>query len=488
MLVRQLMLESTLLAVIGGALGYPLAMLGVRLLLALDPRALPRAQAIHADMGVLGFAFVVALATGVICGVVPAIRGSRVGLSEALKEGGRSGSAGRGGNRFRAGLVVIEVALGVILMTSAGLLARSFRALTEVQPGYRIEHVLTMQLSLAARRYEDLNLCRRFFERLPEQVQALPGVEAAGITNFVPLDSFKNTVAIWLDTQPVQNDETVIRLDNRVVSPGYFRAMGVPLIAGRFFEPEDRAETPMVMLVNEAFAREFFPRGDALGHRIRMSARDPIVGEIVGVVGSFREASIAEQPRREVFTAYSQTPVRGGALVVRSAGDPGALASAVRGVLASIDADVPAFDTRTMRQQVDDSLAQPRMRGALLAVFSLVSMLLAALGVYGVISCAAVERRQEIGIRIALGARIGQVRGMIIGEGLRLTFVGLALGLAGAAAVMRLLQNFLFGVTAADPITYAATAAIFLTVALAASYVPARRATRGDPLRALREE
>ena len=275
-LVRQMMIESALLAMIGGALGYPLAILGVRLLVALDPRALPREQSIHADAGVLAFVFLASLATGVICGIVPAIRGSRVSLEEALKEGGRSGPAGRRGNRFRTVLVVIEVALGVTLMAGAGLLARSFRALNQVQPGYKIENVLTMQLGLTAARYEDMNLCGRFFERLIEQVQALPGVEAAGVTNLLPLDSFKNMAAVWLDTQPVQNEETVIRLDNRVVSPGYFRAMGVPLVAGRFFEPSDRRDAPVVMIVNQAFAREFFPRGDAVGHQIRMSARNPI--------------------------------------------------------------------------------------------------------------------------------------------------------------------------------------------------------------------
>ncbi|HML17015.1 MAG TPA: ABC transporter permease [Bryobacteraceae bacterium] len=487
-LIRQLLIESTLVAIIGGAMGYPLAVLGVRLLLALDPRALPRAQSIHVDAGVLAFAFLASLATGIICGIVPAIRGSRVSLSEALKEGGRSGSAGRPGNRFRAALVVIEVALGVMLMAGAGLLARSFRALTEVEPGYKIENVLTMELGLSAARYQDTNLCRRFFERLIDRVQALSGVQAAGITNLLPLNAYKNTAGIWLDTQPVRTSETMIRLDNRVVSPEYFRAMGVPLIAGRFLAPTDREDTPIVMVVNEAFAREFFPRGDALGHRIIMGDRNPVTGEIVGIVGSFRESSIAEPPRREVFTAYSQTPVRGGTLVIRSAADPAALASAIRATLASIDQDVSAYNVRTMRQQVDDSLSQPRLRGALLAVFSMVALLLASLGVYGVISCAAVERKQEIGIRVALGARIGQVRGMIVGEGLRLTAIGLALGLIGAAAATRLMQGLLFGVTAADPITYAATAAIFIAVAFAASYVPARRATRLDPLRVLREE
>lgn len=487
-LIRQLMLESAVLAMIGGVLGYPLAILGVRLLLWLDPRALPRAASIHADLGVLGFAFVVSLATGVIFGIVPAIRGSRVSLGEALKEGGRSGTAGRRGNRFRAALVVIEVALGVVLMTGAGLLARSFRNLTEVQPGYRIDNVVTMQLALMGPHYQGVNEWRRFFDQFLDRMQGLPGVQAAGITNLLPLQPYQNTAPIWIDTQPVHNDQTVIRVDNRVVTPGYFPAMAVPLIAGRFFQASDRADTPLVIIVNQTFAREFFPNGGALGHRITIKTRPPVVGEIVGVAGSFREASIAEQPRRELFTAYSQTTVLGGTVVVRSAVDPASLIAAVRAMAASIDPDVPIYNVRTMRRIVNDSLIQQRLRGALLAVFSLVALLLASLGVYGVISCSAVERRQEIGIRVALGAGIGQVRGMIVWQGLRLTAIGLAVGLAGAAAATRLMQGLLFGVTAGDPATYLFTALIFAAVALAASYIPARRVTRIDPLRALRDE
>jgi len=487
-LIRQLLIESALLSLCGGALGFPLAVLGVHLLMALGPHALPRASEIRVDPGVLAFAFLVSLATGMIFGVFPALRGSRVDLANALKEGGRSGTAGRDRNRFRAALVVVEVALGVVLMAAAGLLTRSLQALTHIDPGYRVRNVLTMRIALTGPSYRDLEECRRFFDRLIPALEQIPGVEAAGTTNWLPLRPDRNTVGIWLDTQPVRSEDTRLRLDNRVVTPGYFRAMGVPLIAGRFFETTDRAGNPQVVVVNNAFAREFFPRGDAVGHRVTVDFGTPWIAEIVGVVGSVREASLAEDPRRELFTSYNQTTILGQSLVVRTTGDPAGYAAAIRNAVASIDKNVPVYDTRTMQAQVDESLAQPRMRGVLLSVFSAIALVLASLGIYGVIACAVAERRQEIGIRMALGAGRSQVRRMVVNEGLKLTVIGLLVGLAAAAATTRLLAGFLFGVTPGDPFTFIATAAVFVVVAIAASYLPARRATRVDPLTVLRQE
>jgi putative ABC transport system permease protein len=491
-LVRQLLIESGLIALAGGALGLPLAVAGVRLLVMLDPNALPRAAEIRTDLPVLAFAFLLSLATGMIFGIMPALRGSRVSLSESLKEGGRSGTAGRKGNRLRAALVVIEVALGVVLMASAGLLARSFRQLNQVRPGYDIRNVLTMQVALTGARYREPAECVRFFERVLDQIARLPGVEAAGSANYVPLAPERNMAGLWLDSQPLHSDETKIVLDNRVVTPGYFRAMGVPLVAGRFFTWTDRAETPKVVVVNDLFASRFFPRGDAVGRRVTLTTVGPtdtrLTGEIVGVVGSFRESSLAEEPAPEIFSPYTQTTILGQTLVVRTAGDPARLSLAVHGAIGAVDQDVPVYNIRTMREQVDHSLAQPRLRSALIGVFSLVSLVLASLGVYGVIACAVAERRQEIGIRVALGARLEDVRRMIVLQGLKLTAFGLALGLAAAAAAARLLEGFLFGVGASDPLTYTATATTFIFVTAAAAYAPARRATRMDPLAALREE
>jgi putative ABC transport system permease protein len=488
-LIRQLLIESGLLAILGAALGVPLAAFAVRLLIELDPQALPRAQEIHLDARVLAFSFLLSLATALIFGIVPAVRGSRVGLRGALTEGGRSGSGGRSGNRLRSALVVTEVAFGVVLLASAGLLARSFRQLTEVRPGYDPSSVVTMQISLSDVRYRGLAGCARFFERMLTQLEQTPGIESAGTTNFLPLVKEKQMAGIWLDSQPVHSNDTKIILDNRVVSPDYFRAMGVPLIAGRFFQWTDRANSPRVVMVNDAFARQFFPRGDALGKRITMDfGSGTWTGEIVGVVGSFRETNLAEEPRGELFTVYAQTTVPGSTLVVRSTGTTAEVVNAVRGAIATVDADVAIYDVRTMKQQVDDSVAQSRLRSALLAVFSIVALILASLGVYGVIACSVAERKKEIGIRIALGARPSEVRSMVLGQGLKLTIIGLALGLAGAAAATRLIEGFLFGVSASDPLTYAATCAVFIGVALLASYLPARRAMRVDPMTVLREE
>jgi len=488
-LVRQLLIESGMLAVAGALLGLPLAVFGVRMLIALDPEALPRTQEIHMDAGILAFSFLLALATALIFGIVPALRGSRVGLRGILTAGGRGNSGGRGGNRLRSILVVGEVALGVVLLASAGLLARSFRQLSEVRPGYDVSQVVAMQFALSDVRYQDIGSCEKFFERLITELERTPGIESAGTTNFLPLQKDTQTTSIWLDSQPVHSPETRIILDNRVVSPGFFRAMGVPLLQGRSFDWTDKPDSAKVFMVNDAFAREFFPHGDALGKRLTMDlGKSTWTGEIVGVVGSFRESDLALEPRRELFTSYSQTTIPASTLVVRSMGSTAEVLSAVRGVLAGMDPDVAFYKVRTMKQQVADSVAQPRLRSTLLVVFSFVALILASLGIYGVIACSVAERKKEIGIRIALGARPSEVRSMVLGQGLKLTAIGLVLGLAGAIAATRLIEGFLFGVRASDPFTYVTTTVAFVSIAVVASYLPARRAMRVDPMVALREE
>jgi putative ABC transport system permease protein len=337
-------------------------------------------------------------------------------------------------------------------------------------------------------RYRDKANCLKFFERVVAQLEQTPGIESAGTTNYLPLRKEKQTTGIWLDSQPVHSADTRIVLDNRVVSPGYFQTMGVPLLEGRFFNWTDRLDSPKVVIVNEAFARQFFPGGDATGKRLDMDFGYPWSGEIIGVVANFHETSIFEDPRPELFTSYSQTTTAGNTLVVRSIAGTADVLTAVRGAIASVDPDVAFYNVRTMKQQVAETLAQPRLRSALLGVFSTMALILASLGIYGVIACSVAERKREIGIRIALGAEPSEVRTMVLGQGLKLTALGLALGLAGAAAVTRLFEGFLFGVSSADPITYAGTGAVFIAVAVIASYLPARRAMVVDPMIALREE
>ena len=489
-LIAQLLTENVLLAAAGGALGFPLAIAGVRLLVALDPRALPRTTEIRADPRVLLFTVAASLVTGLIFGIVPALRGSRVNLTGALKESSRGGSAGRRGNRLRAALVVIEVALGVVLLSSAGLMGRSLRALTLVDPGYRVSDVLSMQISLTGGSYRDPAACRKFFDQLEPAVERIPGVESAGGISWLPLRNGSSVSGVWLDSQP-HSEQTRIRVDNRIVTPGYFQTLGVPLVAGRFFEQSDGPNSPNVVIVNDTFAHQFFPKGDAIGRRIAIDVTPPWVGQIVGVVRGYREFSLAEAPRRELFTAYSQTTIPGQTLVARitrSGGDPAAYAKAVRAAVASIDPQIPVYDVKTMQQRVDESLAQARMRSALLAVFSGVALVLASLGLYGMITCAVAERRQEIGIRMALGARAIEVRRMVVSGALKLTGIGLVIGAAGAVLATRLVESFLFGVSAADPLTYAGTMAVFVAVTIVASDLPARRATRVDPLTVLRDE
>jgi putative ABC transport system permease protein len=488
-LVRQMLIESTALSIAGGVLGTLLAMAAVRAVVAIAGSNLPRAKEIHADPRMLVFAFALSLATGIVCGLAPAWRGSRVNPGDALKECGRGGSGNRA-NRLREALVVAEVAFGVALMVSAMLLSRSVRALSEVKLGYDTRGTVTMQVALPVARYgphpDDI---RRFFERVLDGIEKLPGVEAAGSTNLVPLQPDSNRVGVWTDSQPVQSQETKTIIDNRVVTPGYFRAMGVPLLAGRTFDWSDRPETARVAIINDVFAREAFPNGGALGRRITLDLGPPVTSEIVGVVGSFRESSVAEEPRRELFTSESQTTIRGQTLVVRTrAIDQAHFTNALRRVIAQVDRDVPVYNVRTMQQQVSNQLAQPRMRGAAFAAFSLIALVLASLGVAGVIACGVAERRREIGIRMALGAAPAQVRRMLVGEGLKLTAIGLVIGLAAAVAAGRLLRGFLYGISPLDPVSLAVTCGAFAVVALVASYLPARRATKVDPLQELKSE
>lgn len=488
-LVRQLLVESVVLSLAGGVLGYPLAMAGVRALLFLDPKALPRAQAIHADPMVMAFALAASIATGVIFGVIPALRSSHVNLTDALKEGGR-GTPGPARNGLRGTLVIAEVALGVLLLSAAGLLGRSFLALAKVDPGYRVDGVLTMQVACAGANYQTIEQCRNFYARLDPVLQRIPGVEAAGGTNRLPLNPAAGAGwgSVWIDTEAARTDETKIRAQMRLVTPNYFQALDVPLAQGRFFDERDRMDSPRALIVNQRFAREVFPKGDALEHSLTVDNKPPVTGRIVGVVRDYREINLSEPAEREIFMPYQQMTIAGQTLVIRTRGDPEGYLKPVEAAIESVDPGMPVYNVRTMRQQVDNSLAQAKLRSALLGVFSLVALVLAALGVYGVIACAVAERRQEIGIRMALGAEASQVRRMVLGQGLKLTAIGLAIGGVCAAVATRTLEGFLFGVKASDPATYLLTVFIFLAVTAAASYLPARRATSVDPVRILRDE
>ncbi len=488
-LVRQLLVESIVLAGAGGVLGVVFAHWGVRLLVALDPAAIPRAQEIHVDAVVLAFALALSVLTGLVFGLAPAVQNTRVNLFDALKDGGRGSTSGMRRNRFRSVLVVSEVALGMVLLIGAGLMARSFRELIIVHPGFDPSNVLTVQIALTDVSYTAPQRRVSFFEDLTHRIERLHGVQYAGAVNMIPLNGSTNTVGFWMEGQDTKDRASRIYTNNRVVTPDYFKAMGVPLLAGRWFTWNDRQGTPGVIVINDVFARQLFPKGGALGQRLTLDFGSYLVpGEIVGIVGSFRQASLTEKPERDLFTPLAQTPIAGLTFVVRAAAEPAALAAAVRHEMHAIDPRVPAYNVRTMGEVVGSSVAQPRLRTALLSGFSRAALALASLGIYGVIAYSVSERHHEIGIRLALGAQGSDVVRMIVGQGLMLAAIGLAVGAGAALALARLLRRFLFGVSETDPLTFAAAALLFLLVAFLASYLPARRALRVDPMFELRNE
>jgi len=490
-LILQLLAETAPLAILGGAFGLALAAVSVRWLASGAADSIPRANQIHVDLWVAAFTFLVCLLAAGASAIGPALAVSHVNVQEALRDGGRGSTGGRARNRFRSALVVAEVALGVALMVAAGLLVRTFRELSNVRPGWDASHVLTFQITLSQDRYADRNLTLSFFERMMNGLEQLPGVESAGSTHWIVLrpGPERNSTTVGLEGDPAQTGDSGIVTDNRVITPDYLRAIRVPLVAGRFFDWHDRVGSPPVILVNDIFAREFFPKGDAVGKRIYWTDFTPSrMMQIVGIVGSFREADLSEVPKREVFTPYAQNPIRNQTIVVRTFGDPAELVPEIRRVVGEIDQEVPIYSARALQDRVDQSLAVPRLRGSLLTLFSVAALLLAALGLYGIIACNVAERRQELGIRMALGARSAQVRGMLISQGLSLTLTGLAVGLAGAAALTRLLRGMLYGVSAWDPVTFVVVPAMFILATLIASYVPAKRALKIDPVEALRAE
>ena len=486
-LIRQTLLETGVIALAAGLLGWLAAVASVHLVQVLEPDALPHGRTIRADFGVMAFAFFLSLATGVIFGLLPALRLARVDLRDALQESGRGGTSSRDSHRLRSALVVLEVAAGVVLMTSAGLLARSFRELTRVNRGYDASHALTMTVTFSDPHW---GMARRrgFIERLTAELERLPGVAAVGASSSVPLANEGMSLGLWVDTQPVTPDSQ-IQTDHRAVTPGYFDALRIPLAAGRFFTAADQPESPLVALVNDVFAARFFPAGNTLGRNLLIKDAGRLTSyEVVGIVRGYRDVNLGEPPRSEVFTAFAQTTLRQMTLVLRTAGDPSALAAAASKLVASVDPEVPVHAVSTMEDRERRAVSVLRVRSAVLILFSTVAVLLTSLGLYGVIACGVAARRREFGIRVALGARPGQVCWPVVRSGLQLTLAGLALGLAGAAVAARLLSRFLFGVGAADPPSYLVTVAVMLLVAVVASFLPAWRATQVNPLEALREE
>ena len=492
-LLRQLLTESILLAIIAGGIGVLLATWGTTALVALSPDSLPRAREIGFDWRVLAFTSVVALTTGIVFGLLPAIWGPRVDLTSALKEGSRGATGG--GGRLRKMLVVAEVALSVVLLVGAGLMLRSFSRLRSVNPGFRTDHALTLRISLPVPNSQisaaDENRFVSFFDRALARVSELPGVTAAGASNMVPLDGNGTDRLIDIEGYVPRDKADMPDAQDRQVTPGWFAAMGIPLAHGRLIQPSDDEKAPRVLVVNESFAKRFFSNGDAIGKRVRLGklTTDFPWATIVGIVGDVRNFALDEPSEPTMYWPVAQiraTPSL--AIVVRTQGDPAALTSPVRDAIAGIDPAQPIYGMQTLDQLVAKSLGQRRFTLTLMLLFGVIALVLSAIGIYGVMAFAVTQRTQEIGIRMALGARATDVLKMVVGSGMFLAVIGVVVGLIGAFALTRLMASLLFGVSPTDLVTFGFVTAGLLMVALLACYIPARRATKVDPMVALRYE
>jgi putative ABC transport system permease protein len=490
-LVRQLLTESVLLALAGGVLGLGLAVWGVSALRALDPGTLPRLDEVRLDARALAFALVLSVGTGLLFGVVPAVRARRFDLRGGLAEGGRALSGARSAARTRSALVLAEVALASVLLVGAALLLRSFVGLTRVDPGISVDGILTARVTLPRFRYDDPARQVAFADALLDRARALPGVASAALGSAAPVDDAVPYWAIALAgvEQPppdVVQDAVVYR-----ASPEYFHTFGLPLIRGRLFEAADRADRTPVAIVSQGLAQRYWPGRDPVGSRLTFG--DPTDSAtswmtVVGVVGDVRQDGAVSPAYPQIYVPFAQLSNRSVVVALRTGRNPLALAAPLKRALAGVDPSLALSEVTTMEQRVASTLARPRVNAALLAGFAASALVLAALGIYGVIAYSVVQRTRELGIRVALGASADAVLGMVMRQGLTPVMIGLAIGLGVAAVGSRVLRSLLYGVTATDLATYGAVAAFLTAVAAAASYVPARRAARSDPVQALRAE
>ncbi len=493
-IVRQLLTESLLLSALGGAVGLLLALWGVYLLVAFGPADLPRAKEVAVDGRVLVFTLAVSLLTGIIFGFVPALQASRPDLNETLKEGGRSTTGSAGHRRVRSLLVVSEIALSLMLLVGAGLLMRSFVKLQAVNPGFNPNNVLTMRISLRGPNYQKGAPVIAFHDQLLEKVKALPGVQAVATRSHVPIaadDGYANlSFAIEGRLPDAANRSTAFY---NAVSPDYFQTMEIPLLKGRPFEALDDRKAQSVIIINETLARRYFSGDDPIGRRMTFNDEDPKEEDWVTIVGVVRDTKpravdLTASPVAEMYMPFAQQPESSTALMIRTTNNPESVGAAVRHEVRTLDKTQLVHSVRTLDSVMSEAVATPRFRTSLLGVFAVVALILAMVGIYGVMSYAVTQRTHEIGIRMALGARAVDVLKLLVRNGMGPVLLGVALGLAGAIGLTRLMASFLFGVTPTDALTLAVVSVSLILVALIACCLPARRATKVDPLVALRYE
>jgi putative ABC transport system permease protein len=484
-IVRQMITESLLLSLLGGVLGTALAAWGVQVLVSLSEGNIPPTAKVKVDATVLGFTLLLSVVTGILFGLAPAFRTASVNLSDSLKEGLRGGGEGAMRNRTRSLLVVFESAVAVMLLIGAGLLVRSLMALQQVNPGFDARNVLTMRIDLARGKYNTPEKAASFFEQFEGRVANLPGVEVVGSITELPLSGQPNDMPFFVEGRPPASPDQAFGADFRRVNQQYFSALRIPLLRGRNFTEQEVRQGAKVLVVSQQLVDTALANEEALGKRLITGMRSEPY-EIVGIVGDIRHQSLAGTPSA---TMYFPTRQSGRVnFVIRTQGDPSNIVGAVRQEVKALDPDQPIASVRLMTEWVDSSVAAPRYRTTLLALFAALAMILAATGIYGVMSYSVAQRTHEIGVRMAMGARQFDVLKLVVRQGMLLTVIGVVVGLAGAFALTRVMSTLLFGVTAKDPLTFGVVAALLIAVAFLACFVPARRATKVDPLVALRYE
>ena len=487
-LARQFLTESLLLGLLGGSVGLLLALWGASLVETLGSRVTPLLSGIKIDSRVLGFTLAISILTGVVFGLAPALQATNPDLNETLKEGGRSSGTGR--NRLRSALVMAEVALALVLLVSAGLLIQSVMRLRNVSPGFEVENRLTMNVVLPSAKYPQRPQWAAFYKQLGERLNNVPGIEAAGFTSILPLGGNFDGRGLAVEDHPKPRGQE-ISADTYIVTPDYLRAMKIPLLRGRALAESDTADAPLVALINETMARELWPDQDPLGKRIKFidsERRSEPWRTIVGVVADVKQYALDKKDGLQIYLPEAQYPTSFMSLVVHTAADPKAMLAAVRGEVYEMDKDLAVYNVFTMDQLLGDSISLRRFSMVLLMIFAGVALVLAGVGIYGVISYAVTQRTHEIGVRMALGASRRDIVRLVVGQGMLMTLGGIGIGLAATFVLTRLLVSLLFGISPTDPVTFVTIAAILAGVALGACFIPARRATRVDPMVALRYE